>query len=90
MMDHNIHFRVVIRKIISFTPSYLELCITMFVFSAISQRKTFLAHPYESTESYCFHCDVGVGHTFKFYVKVFYVMDKALSNEQFCMWTSLV
>ena len=45
---------------------------SLFVFSACL---------YESIESSCHHFDVGVGvgDTFKFYVKVFYVIGKVLS-----------
>ena len=50
---------------------------------------------YNSIESYCcqFEVDVAVGlwcHTLKFYVKVFYVMGKALSGKLSCTGIGLV
>ena len=69
--------------------------IILGVFVYLHVISPFLARLYKSTESYYhFYVGVGVGIThFKvilMYVKVFYIMGKAVSGELSCMRTGLV
>ena len=55
---------------------------------------SFLVHLYR--KSYCTVPGIGIcggrdgSKMLKFYIKIFYVMGKALSGKLSCMWTSLV